>query len=275
MTSNWISRIRAAKPLIECLTNDVTITDVANTILDVGASPVMGVAEAEIPGLVKAASAVVINIGTFSAELEERYLLALKVAHEFGKPVVFDPVGAGATDYRTDITKNLLQAHPIAIIRGNASEIKALLKGRGSTVGVEAADDDVINDSMLVAQAEIARNVAKTYRCVVSMSGQIDVICDSCNAYACRNGVPWLCSVTGTGCSLTGLLAAFAAVATRQELLEAATFGTAMMGVAGELAFNRTANLGLGSFHVALHDELSMMTDLRLEQLAKLQPIQA
>ena len=273
MHTGWLQRIRSARPLIECLTNDVTVNDVANAILAIGASPVMGVASAEIPQLITAAHAVVLNIGTLTETQETVFELALQSAAKTATPVVFDPVGSGATAYRTDFCLRMLAEYPVSLIRGNASEIASLLGESRSTVGVDAAAEDAITDSTLSAHAAIVAAVASKYNCTVSMSGGIDIIGDARSLLACRNGVPWMSAVTGTGCSLTGISAAFIAVSSPQEHTEAAATAVALMGAAGECAFERTHDIGIASFRVALVDALSMMSDQKLDTLSNLSSI--
>lgn len=268
----WLSSIKRKHPLIECLTNDVTVTDVANVILAAGAAPVMGIAQEEIADWVRMASAIVINIGTLNETMRPTYESAFQTAAANGKPVVFDPVGVGATPYRTAFATDMLRRHGATVIRGNASEIAALAGQACRTNGVDASPDDVITEATLTLHRRNAETVARAFHCVVAMSGALDIITDGEHSCLCANGVPWMSRVTGTGCSLTGLTAAFIAVSSGalEANLEAAAMGTAMMGCAGELAYQKTQHLGLGSFHVALHDSLSQITDRELAAMAKL-----
>ena len=255
----WLERIQASRPLLECVTNVVTINDVANVILACGASPVMADEEDEIPDFVRIASAVVLNVGSMMDR--GAFEIAFYHAKEKGIPVVMDPVGVGAAKARTELTLSLLQRYPCAIIRGNASEIRTLAEGAGETKGVDAAAGDAVTEETLPARLEVVKAVARKYNCTVAMSGAIDLISDGRRSYACRNGVSWMSNVTGTGCSLTGLTGAFAAVAGKDEYAEAAAYATAMMGMAGEAAYAKAKSLGLGSFRVYLIDALSTILD--------------
>ena len=253
----WLDRIKAKRPLLECLTNVVTINDVANVILACGASPVMADAADEVPDFVNIASGVIINVGSMINR--GSYEIAMRYAQEYGKPVVIDPVGVGAAKPHTTLTMALLRRYPCAVIRGNASEIRTVAEGAGMTKGVDAAADDAVTDETIPARLAVVKAVANRWHCTVAMSGAIDLISDGKNSYACRNGVSWMSNVTGTGCSLTGLTAAFAAVAEKAEMAEAAAYATAMMGMAGEIAYDKAKSLGLGSFRVYLIDALSMI----------------
>ena len=213
----------------------------------------------EVPDFVNIASGVIINVGTMQNRVS--YEIAMRYAQEYGKPVVLDPVGVGAAKPRTTVTNALLRRYPCAIIRGNASEIRTLAEGAGETKGVDAAAGDAVTEETIPARLAVVKAVANRWHCTVAMSGAIDLISDGKVSYACRNGVPWMSNVTGTGCSLTGLTGAFAAVAEKSEMVEAAAYATAMMGMAGEVAYAKAKSLGLGSFRVYLIDALSMILE--------------
>ena len=265
----WLGRIGEQRPLLECVTNVVTVNDVANVILAAGASPVMGDAVDEVPDFVKIASAVVLNVGSMACA--KSFEVAMECAEKLARPVVYDPVGVGAAGLRTTLTFKLLDRHPCAVVRGNASEIRTLAEGAGETKGVDAAEGDAVTEATLPARLQVVKAVAQHYHCTVAMSGAIDLISDGETSFACRNGVPWMSRVTGTGCSLTGLMGAFVAVAAKDEMAEAAAMATAMMGMAGEAAFAKARGLGLGSFRICLMDALSTILEQdvrpRLERL--------
>ena len=272
---NWLKKIAEKRPLIVCVTNCVTVNDVANVILAGGASPVVCEEPLELGDFIRHAGAVLVNFGTVSERSRPLFREAMRAAAEYGCPVVCDPVGVGAAAYRTKAMMELLDDFPPAVIRCNASEAAALAGMAGSTSGVDAMPRDEISDATLPRHLEVLRHVAERYRCIVSISGTVDVIGNRTDAYACRNGVPWMSRVTGTGCSLSGLTAAFAAVADAPSRLEAVAEATAMMGVAGDMAYGRSAQLGLGTFHAALLDALSMMTDDTLAARKKLEKLKA
>ncbi len=269
----WLERISSVHPLIECLTNNVTVNDVANVILASGASPVMGDAAGEIDDFIRIANAALINVGTLQDNDLTPFETLMECSARRNCPVVVDPVGVGAAKMRTDMLLDLMARYPVAVIRGNVSEIKMLASGIGETHGVDAAAGDAVTDENLAANCRMVDAVAAKYHCVVAMSGAIDLIGDGKRHVICRNGVPWMSRVTGTGCSLTGLTAAFVAVASLEERFDAVVQATAMMGIAGERAYRRTCHLGLGSFRVAMIDALSMLTDDALESEAKLEEV--
>jgi len=277
----WLKQIKDQRPLVECITNNVTVNDVANCILAVGASPVMAVEKSELREIIAISSGVLLNIGTMSMEQAGAFEDAATYANEMGKALVLDPVGAGATSFRTNFVRSLLERHRFALIRGNASELAAIaghMDGGGdcgtsaqTTAGVDAAASDAITDETLPRWTKVAAAVAQRHRCVVAISGAIDVICDGARTWLCRNGVPQMPLVTGTGCSLTGICAAFQAVAAEEERGEAAAVASALMGCAGELAWRRSGALGLGSFRQSIVDSLSTMDDTRLAAMQRLE----
>jgi len=255
---NWTKRVQEKHPLIECLTNSVTMTDVANAILAVGGSPVMGMAVEEVREFVRISSGVLLNVGTVLAYDVPAFEAAMAAALEFHKPLVFDPVGMGAAAFRTNLTTRLLETWPCAVIKGNGSEIRCLARGCGATSGVDVVAGEEATAANLEECVAVATSVAAKYKCVVAMTGPIDIVCDTARCYICDRGVEWMNRVTGTGCLLGGVCAAYAAAAWRENaVLEAVAQAVARLGRAGERADDRTKNAGLGSFHVALLDELS------------------
>ena len=269
----WLERTRERRPLVECLTNMVTVNDVANCILAVGASPVMAVEKTEAKDIVSLASAVLLNIGTITREQLPAYEEAAANANALGKPLVLDPVGAGATAFRTQAVRQLLASFHFTLIRGNASEIAAIEDADKTTktAGVDAAPGDAITDDTLPRWLATASSVARRHRCIVVISGAVDVISDGDRSWLCRNGVPQMPLVTGTGCSLTGLCAAFQAVADESERADAAAAASALMGCAGEIAWKRSGHLGLGSFRQAIVDCLSTMDDPTLAAMKRVE----
>ncbi len=255
----YLRAIRERRPLVDCLTNNVTIQDVANIILACGASPVMATDLREMDDFVGMSQAVVINIGTMSEELEKSFEAALASAERQSKPVVLDPVGVGAAKYRTSMVLRFLEKYPVAVIRGNASELRAIAGEAGSTIGVDASVGDAVTAETLDARAEMAAGVARKYHCVVAMSGAWDVITDGTRHLVCKGGVPQMSQVTGTGCMLTGLTAAFIG-ANPDAILEATYAATELMCHCGEVAWQKTtdAHAGLSSFRNYLLDAISL-----------------
>jgi hydroxyethylthiazole kinase len=255
-----LNRIRDEKPLIHNITNYVVMNFTANSLLAMGASPVMAHAINEVEEMVWLARALVINIGTLSDRWIEAMLLAGKEANELGIPIVLDPVGSGATTLRTKTFKRLISELKITIVRGNASEILSISSSDSKTKGVDAVHD-------VEYASQTARDLAKEIGSVVAITGPIDLITDGNQVIRCHNGSPLLSRVTGTGCASTATIAAFAAVT--KNPVEAASAGLAFFGLAGEKAAEKAKSPG--SFMVALLDALNDITPEELQAGALLE----
>ncbi len=254
-----LSRVREASPLVHNITNYVVMNNTANALLAIGASPVMAHAVEEVESMVAIASALVINMGTLSEKWVDAMLLAGKAAHEKGIPVIFDPVGVGATPYRNQVAASILSICKPDIIRGNASEILSLAKENSTTKGV---DSTVSSGSAMDA----AKRLALESGAIVVISGQVDFVTDGKTVRSISNGSALMSKVTGMGCTATALLGAFAAV--NSNLLEAATHAMAVMGVAGELAARKAE--GPGTMQLYFLDALYNLTGETLEELAQI-----
>ncbi len=255
-----LTEIREKKPLIHNITNYVVMNFTANTLLSMGASPVMAHAPEEVEEMVSFAGALVINIGTLSEHWIKAMLIAGRKANAAGVPIIFDPVGSGATSLRTATSKRIIQDLNIAVIRGNASEVLSLASAGTVTKGVDSLHD--------VDQAtETARQVAEELKTTVAVTGRVDLITNGRRVIRCQNGHPLMSSVTGTGCAATAAIAAFAAVT--KDSVEAASAGLAFFGLAGEKAAAKTKSPG--SFMIALIDALYEITPEELQAEAKLE----
>jgi hydroxyethylthiazole kinase len=255
-----LTRIREEKPLVHNITNYVVMNFTANTLLAMGASPVMAHAPNEVEEMVSLARALVINIGTLSDPWIEAMLLAGRKANSKGLPIVFDPVGSGATSLRTGTTRRIVQELKLAIIRGNASEILSIGSSGTVTKGVDSLHD-------VDQVAEMAKATARQTGAVVAVTGKVDLITDGTRVIRCRNGHALMGHVTGMGCAATATIAAFAAVT--PDAMEAAAAGLAFFGLAGEMAA-ATAQAP-GSFMIALIDALYNMTPEELQARALLE----
>jgi hydroxyethylthiazole kinase len=266
MFGEALQRVRAQAPVVHSVTNYVVMNSTANALLALGASPVMAHAVREMDEMVAIAGALVLNIGTLSDPWIEGMVAAGLAARRRGVPIVLDPVGAGATTYRTQTALRLLAELSPAIVRGNASEIRALAARPGGTRGV-----DSIHGS--VESIDAARALSDMHGCVVSMSGATDLIVAEGRVAKVHNGVPLMTRVTGMGCTATALTGAFAAVAAGDPLSPflAATQAMAVMGVAGELAAERAA--GPGSLQVAFLDVLAALTPEELDRRARVEGV--
>jgi hydroxyethylthiazole kinase len=252
--------VRERRPLVHNITNYVVMNETANAILALGALPVMAHAEEEVAEMVGLAGALVLNIGTLSERWIEAMLIAGKAANERGVPVVLDPVGAGATSYRTQTAQRLLGELDVAVLRGNAGEVATLVGVEAEVRGVESIDvgGDV---------RELARSAARNLRLVASVTGPVDHVSDGERVLSVANGHELLGSVTGTGCMSSALTGCFLA-AKPHAPLEAAAEALAAFGVAGEDAA-RDAK-GPGSFHVNLYDALAALDPATLDDRAKI-----
>jgi len=242
-----LAALRDKAPLVQCLTNIVVAQWTANVLLAAGAAPAMVDNPEEAGPFAAIAGGVLINLGTPYAETVAAMDRAVAAATEAGTPWVLDPVAAGALAWRTEIAGKLLSAGP-TVLRGNASEVMALTGGKGGK-GVESVDSPE-------AALPAARDLARLHGTVVAVSGPVDQLTDGDRVATISNGHPLLTRVTGVGCALGALMAAFAAVV--DDPLLAATAATATLTVSADRAAERA--IGPGSFAVALLDELAAIT---------------
>jgi hydroxyethylthiazole kinase len=252
-----LAAIRERKPLVHQITNYVVMNETANATLALGALPVMAHAPQEVEEMATAASALVLNIGTLSDEWVESMIYAGRAANASGVPVVLDPVGAGATTYRTDASRRLLHVLEIAVLRGNSAEIATLAGQAAEIRGVEAVGG--------AGGPELARDAARALGCIASVTGPVDHVSDGKVVHAVANGHELLGNVTGTGCMSTAITGCFLAV--QPDALAAATEALVAFGVAGEDAAGKAE--GPGSFHVGLYDALHALDPETLDARAK------
>ena len=245
-----VEDIRAKSPLIHNITNYVVMNSTANALLAIGASPVMIHAEEEVEDMAAIASALVINIGTLSAPWVRGMFKAFAKAVSKGVPVIIDPVGAGATPYRTATIRELISAGQPTIIRGNASEIMALTDDRLKTKGVDstAASEEALHAAQIISEQ---------HQCAVCISGAVDYIVEGKRMMKIANGHPMMTKVTGLGCTATALCGAFAAV--EKDALTATAKAMAVMGIAGEMAAEKSP--GPGSLQMHFLDILYRLTE--------------
>jgi hydroxyethylthiazole kinase len=251
-----LRELRERRPLVHQITNYVVMNETANATLALGALPVMAHAPEEVEEMAAAAAALVLNIGTLSQRWVDAMLLAGRAANG---PIVLDPVGAGATRYRTETAKRLLGELEITVLRGNAAEVATLAGLQADIRGVEsigAADG-----------AEVAREAARELNVVASVTGPTDYVSDGERVLAVANGHELLGTVSGTGCMSTAVTGSFLA-AKPNAPLEAAVEALAAFGVAGEDAA-RDAK-GPGTFHAALYDALYNLDPATLDERARI-----
>lgn len=263
MNYSLLSLIRAQEPLVHNITNYVVMNSTANALLALGASPVMAHAVEEVGEMVRLSRALVINIGTLSPAWVDAMSAAAREAAAHGIPIVLDPVGCGATAYRTRTARDLIAAARPAVIRGNASEIRSLAGSSGGTKGVDSlhGPEDVLDDAVALSHS---------LGCVVSVSGPTDIVVAGDRVARIRNGDPLMTRVTGMGCTASAVTGAFLAVAS--DAFDAAVQAMVTMGVAGELAAAGAA--GPGSFHPRFLDALHGLREADLQQRARLDGVQ-
>lgn len=263
MYGEWLERVRQEGPLVHNITNYVAMQIAANTLLAAGASPVMAHAAEEVEEMAAAAGALVLNIGTLEPAWVDAMELAQASAARHGVPVVLDPVGVGATRYRTEVAARLLSTHPPLVIRGNAAEVAVLAGGTGIVRGVDAHSGGLPVDEA----ASLARRLAG----VVAATGPVDIVTDGRRTARIENGDPWLTRVTATGCSLSALVGAFVAVANREprqdDTLLAVIASLVSFEVAAEQA--RAVAHGPGTFHAALLDALYHLRPADVDSAAR------
>lgn len=242
-SSDCLDKVRAQKPVIHHLTNWVTIYDCANIVKVFGASPVMAHAREEVAEMAGIASALVLNIGTLTADFVESMILAAKAANRKGIPVVLDVCGAGATKFRDDSCFKILDEARVDIIKGNASEIARIAGEKVQTKGVDAVA--VERDLQ-----DVAGGLARKRGCTVVITGVEDIVSDEKRAVLVKNGHPMMANIVGTGCMAASVIGTFAAV--EKDMVAASAAGLVCYEVAAEIAA-RDAK-GPGSFKERMFD---------------------
>ncbi|WP_216830947.1 hydroxyethylthiazole kinase [Alkalihalobacterium elongatum] len=258
-------KIKEVQPLIHCMTNVVVTNFTANGLLTIGASPVMAYAKEEVQDLAKIAGALLLNIGTLNNEQVEAMILAGKAANEAGVPVILDPVGAGATSYRTETTKRILADVKVDVLRGNGGEVAALLGESGMIKGVDG--------STTIPKDMLAKKAYEAFQTLIVITGETDVVTNGQLTYEVSNGHHWMTKVVGTGCLLGAVLGAFLAVK-KDNPVEALAEGLAFYGIAGEMAFEQAKEKGIGTYQEAFLNGLHQLTGKQYEQYKKLSIIE-
>lgn len=259
-----IETVRERNPLVHNITNVVVTNFTANGLLALGASPVMAYAKEEVAEMASIAGALVLNMGTLRQEEVEAMLIAGKSANMHNVPIVFDPVGAGATSYRTEVARHIPSEVKLAIIRGNAAEIANVIDEKWEIKGVDAGggNGDVVS---------VAKQAAEQLNTIIVITGKEDVITDGERTFILRNGHPILTKVTGTGCLLTSVIGAFTAV--EKDYVKAAVAAVTFYGVAAEIVASKTVEQGPGSFQIELLNQLANVTAEDVEQYGNVEEV--
>lgn len=269
MFKEILENVRNTCPLIHNITNYVTVNDCANILLACGASPIMSDDVDEVEEITTICGGLNINIGTLNQRTIPSMILAGRKANELGHPVVLDPVGAGASTLRTKTANELLEQIHFTVIRGNISEIKTLALGSGTTKGVDADVADQVTRENLPKAVAFAKEFSARTRAVVAITGAIDIVADQDKAYCIYNGHPMMSSITGTGCQLSSMTAAYV-TANPQNPLEATAAAVCTMGICGEIAHKRlTPEDGNSSYRNYIIDAVYHFTGEKLEKYAK------
>ncbi|WP_127534473.1 hydroxyethylthiazole kinase [Paenibacillus kobensis] len=259
-----LHEVRSRNPLVTSMTNVVVTNFTANGLLALGASPIMAYAKEEVADIAKISGALVLNIGT----LNETDVAAMKIAgasaNEHGVPVIFDPVGAGATAYRTRVSQEIMSGLNVAAIRGNAAEVANVVGQAWQIKGVDAG----AGDGNIV---ELAQTAARQLKTVAVITGKDDVVSNGTDTYVIHNGDAILTRVTGTGCLLTSVIGAFAAV--EPDLVQASAAALVVYGVAAEIAASETKEQGPGSFQIEFLNQLALISADDIQRLGRIEQL--
>ena len=268
MYKKILQNVKQNPSLVHCMTNYVTVNDVANMVLASGASPIMADDKSEVEEITSICTSLVINIGTLNARTIEAMVLAGRRANLLGHPVIFDPVGAGASGLRTETAERLLNEINFSVIRGNISEIKTVYAGSGATMGVDANEADAVTEENIEDIIQMAQDLSVRTGAVIAITGAIDIVADESRAFVIRNGDPMMARITGTGCMLDGVIAGFVG-SNKDHALEAAAVAVCAMGYCGENAKDKCS--GTSSLRMHLIDEMSCLQAEQLERGAKVE----
>lgn len=289
MFENIIKNVHNRHPLIHCITNYVSINDCANIVLACGGAPIMAEDINEVSQITSICQGLDINIGMLNDNKLSSMLKAGATANELGIPVILDPVGAGSSDYRIKAVQNLMSNVQFGVIRGNVSEIKAIAANQGihnisagvydtmqkdkSAMGVEAGIADKITDDNIKEMADFINKLSQKTGAVIAVTGRIDMVADENRVYAIRNGHKMMSLVTGAGCQLSALTSAYVA-ADKEHILESVYAAVSVMGISGELAYRRMAEVdGNASYRNYIIDAVYNMTDETLKELGRIERI--
>ena len=265
---NLLENVRERAPLVHHITNYVTVNDCANITLSIGASPVMADDINEVEAMTSIASSLVINIGTLNSRTVECMIKAGKKANEVGIPVILDPVGAGATPYRTKVAKTIMDNIELAVIRGNLSEIKTLYGINTKTKGVDSLYDTSIKDELEKGKL-LAKDFSKRVGSIIAITGAVDIVTDGKMIYTVENGHKIMSKITGTGCMCSSLIGSY--LGTNEDNLLAALSGVVSMVISGELAYESLKEgEGTGTFKVKLMDNIYNLSKEVIEKRGKI-----
>lgn len=269
MLKEMLEQVHNTVPLIHNITNYVTVNDCANMLLACGGSPIMSDDPEEVEDIQSICGGLNLNIGTLNTRTISSMFLAGKRANALGHPVTLDPVGTGASRLRTKTARELVQQVQFTTIRGNISEIKALAGLGSNTQGVDAAVADAVTEETLDNVIGFASRLAAETDAVIAITGRLDIVADRTHAFVIHNGRPEMGKITGTGCMLTAMTAAYV-TANPDHPLTATAAAVCAMGVCGEIAFSRLQpGEGNATYRNRILDAVCNLDGETLERLAK------
>lgn len=268
MFKTLFENLKKQNPLIHNITNYVTVNDCANILLAAGASPIMTDAKEECGDITAISKGLNLNIGTLNERTICSMLISGKKANQLNIPTVFDPVGAGASKFRTDTAAHLINQIRFSVIKGNISEIKTLALGFGKTNGVDASEVDMITDANIDQTILLAKQFAKATNSVIVITGKTDIVASEQKAFVIKNGNQKMSAVTGCGCMLSALCAAFCA-ANPNDIPTASAAAVSAMGIAGEIAAQKLKDdEGNSTYRNYIIDAIFNLTPVELEKRA-------
>lgn len=268
-----IKSIRAAAPLIHCITNPISINDCANAVLALGARPIMAEHPLEVKKITESSKALCLNIANITDARMESIKISALAANENHIPVILDVVGINCSDLRFKYVTRLLEDIKPTVVKGNLAEIKKLAHVKAAYVGIDSMEK-IENENDLLAAAEIVRGLAQNINCIILATGRADIISDGFYTAIIENGSELLPKITGTGCMLnvitgTMLSADLSSVMADKKIQLGANMlrvilGTAILGICGEMAEAKSLEngvfQGLGTYHINLMNALSIFT---------------
>ena len=255
-------------PLINCLTNHITINDCANVILEVGGKPIMAEHHKEVEEITAISNSLVINIGNITNERMKAIMLSGNVAKVKNIPIIIDVVGVGCSRRRLDFANKFISQCCPNIIKGNMSEIKALSEIAHNANGIDVGSADIITEDNLLNAVNIAKMLSEKTNSVIVITGKIDIVAQGEKAYLIRNGCDMLSKITGTGCMLNAIIGTFIS---SKEYFESAILGAVLFGIAGE---NSLIANGTASFKTLLHDNIYTIKNKTIKKKIKLEEYQ-
>lgn len=258
-----LDKVELESPLIHSITNPISINLCANLILARGAKPIMAEHPLEVSEITAMSHALVLNLGNITDARLESIKIALKTAKENQIPNILDMVGVSCSKLRHSYCKNLIEEYKPDIIKGNMSEIKAMLGLESSSIGIDVGEKDRIQESNLDFSIKIARDLALKTQSTVVVTGKIDIISDGKISFTVKNGDEMLSKITGTGCALTGLIACYLPYT---KTIEACLLALLILGIGSELAIK---NKGSYTFQTSLVDQISLMDIDKISKYAK------